>query len=89
MAFSSCSKPSLRKAPATDWLVDIRRKMSANKAINADGGNVIIFAGAPLSGFKKIVQEEISVPIIDCAEAALKQAELSVFSKFLSLFVNI
>ena len=51
---------------------------SANKAINADGGNVIIFAGAPLSGFKKIVQEEISVPIIDCAEAALKQAELSV-----------
>jgi Asp/Glu/hydantoin racemase len=39
---------------------------------------VIIFAGAPLSGFKKIVQAEINVPIIDCAEAAVKQAELAV-----------
>tara|TARA_B100001093_G_scaffold492419_1_gene533523 strand:+ start:349 stop:1086 length:738 start_codon:yes stop_codon:yes gene_type:complete len=51
---------------------------SANKAVNVDGGNVVIFAGAPLSGFKKIVQKEINVPIIDCAEAALKQAELAV-----------
>ena len=51
---------------------------SANRAINIDGGDVIIFAGAPLSGFKKIVQKEISVPIIDCAEAAVKQAELAV-----------
>ena len=39
---------------------------------------MIIFAGAPLSGFKKVVQKEISVPVIDCAEAAVKQAELAV-----------
>ena len=39
---------------------------------------MIIFAGAPLSGFKKVVQKEISVPMIDCAEAAVKQAELAV-----------
>jgi len=51
---------------------------SAQKAIEVDGGDVIIFAGAPLSGFKKIVQAEISVPIIDCAEAAVKQAELAI-----------
>ena len=51
---------------------------SAKKAVEVDGGDVIIFAGAPLSGFKKIVQAEISVPIIDCAEAAVKQAELAV-----------
>ena len=51
---------------------------SANNAINIDGGEVVVFAGAPLSGFKKIVQKEISVPVIDCAEAAVKQAELSV-----------
>ena len=38
---------------------------------------MIIFAGAPLSGFKKVVQKEISVPVIDCAEAAVKQAELA------------
>ena len=50
---------------------------SAKKAVEVDGGDVIIFAGAPLSGFKKIVQAEISVPIIDCAEAAVKQAELA------------
>ena len=51
---------------------------SAKNAINIDGGEVVIFAGAPLSGFKKIVQKEISVPVIDCAEAAVKQAELAV-----------
>ena len=56
-----------------DALID-----SANNAINVDGGDVIIFAGAPLSGFKKIVQKEINAPIIDCAEAALKQAELAI-----------
>ena len=39
---------------------------------------MVIFAGAPLSGFKKVVQKEISVPVIDCAEAAVKQAELAV-----------
>jgi len=51
---------------------------SANNAIDIDGGEVVIFAGAPLSGFKKIVQNEIRVPVIDCAEAAVKQAELAV-----------
>ena len=61
------------KSLQKDALVD-----AANNAINVDGGDVIIFAGAPLSGFKKIVQKEINAPIIDCAEAALKQAELAV-----------
>ena len=51
---------------------------SANDAIDIDGGEVVIFAGAPLSGFKKIVQNKIRVPIIDCAEAAVKQAELAI-----------
>ena len=30
------------------------------------------------NGFKKVVQKEISVPVIDCVEAAVKQAELAV-----------
>ena len=51
---------------------------SAKLAINIDGGEVVIFAGAPLSGFKKIDQKKISVPVIDCAEAAVKQAESAV-----------
>ena len=51
---------------------------SAKLAIDIDGGEVVIFAGAPLSGFKKIVQKKISVPVIDCAEAAVKQAESAV-----------
>ena len=51
---------------------------SAKDAVEIDGADVIIFAGAPLSGFKKNVEDKISVPVIDCAEAALKQAELAV-----------
>ena len=51
---------------------------SAKDAVEIDGADVIIFAGAPLSGFKKNVEDKISVPVIDCAEAALKQAELAI-----------
>ena len=59
---------------------------SAKDAVEIDGADVIIFAGAPLSGFKKNVEDKISVPVIDCAEAAVKQAELAIamFKKNLS-----
>ena len=40
MAFPSCGKPSLRRAAATDWLVVIRRKMSANRATNSGSSNL-------------------------------------------------
>ena len=51
---------------------------SAKDSVEIDGADVIIFAGAPLSGFKKNVEDKISVPVIDCAEAAVKQAELAI-----------
>ena len=52
---------------------------AALDSVEIDGADVIIFAGAPLSGFKKFVEDEINIPIIDCAEAAVKQAELAVY----------
>ena len=45
MAFSSCWKHSLRRAAETDWLVVIRRKMSANRATNSGSSN-LQWAGA-------------------------------------------
>ena len=54
---------------------------SAKDSIEIDGADVVIFAGAPLSGFKKQVENEIDIPIIDCAEAAIKQAELACVMK--------
>ena len=54
---------------------------SAKDSIEIDGADVVIFAGAPLSGFKKQVENEINIPIIDCAEAAIKQAELACVMK--------
>ena len=41
----------------------------------AGGADVIILAGAPLSGLAATVRERIPVPVVDCAVAAIKQAE--------------
>lgn len=41
----------------------------------AAGADVIVLAGAPLSGLAARVRERIPVPVVDCAVAAVKQAE--------------
>ena len=41
----------------------------------AAGADTIILAGAPLSGLAAQVRDRIPVPVIDCAMAAIKQAE--------------
>ena len=47
----------------------------ANQAVNADGADVVVLAGAPLAGLARKVCERIPVPVVDCVEAAVKQAE--------------
>ena len=39
------------------------------------GADVIVLAGAPLSGLAASVRDRIPVPVVDCAVAAIKQAE--------------
>ena len=46
----------------------------AHQAIAA-GADTIILAGAPLSGLATHLRDRIPVPLIDCAPAAIKQAE--------------
>ena len=46
----------------------------ATRAITA-GADVIVLAGAPLSGLAAAVRDQIPVPVVDCAVAAVKQAE--------------
>jgi Asp/Glu/hydantoin racemase len=41
----------------------------------AGGADVIVLAGAPLSGLAARVRGRIPVPVVDCAIAAVKQAE--------------
>ncbi len=41
----------------------------------ASGADTIVLAGAPLSGLAPRVRDRIPVPVIDCAVAAVKQAE--------------
>jgi allantoin racemase len=53
-----------------DLLVDL-----AKRAISEDGADVLIFAGAPLSGLGERVADRIPVPVIDQVIAAVKQAE--------------
>jgi allantoin racemase len=58
---------SERKA---DLLTDL-----ANRAVEEDGADVVIMAGAPLAGLAPRVRDRVSVPLVDGAEAAVKQIE--------------
>ena len=46
----------------------------AHEAV-AGGADVVVLAGAPLSGLAACVRDRIPVPVVDCAVAAVKQAE--------------
>ncbi|MCL3883120.1 aspartate/glutamate racemase family protein [Marivita sp. GX14005] len=52
-----------------DLLVDL-----ANRAVEEDDADVIVLAGAPLSGLAPLVKDRIPVPVVDCAQAAVRQA---------------
>ena len=41
----------------------------------SSGADVVVLAGAPLSGLAALVRDRIPVPVVDCAVAAVKQAE--------------
>ncbi len=47
----------------------------ANRAVRDDEADVIILAGAPLSGLAHKVRDRIPVPVVDQVAAAVKQAE--------------
>ena len=47
----------------------------AHRAIRDDDADVVVLAGAPLAGLAAKVRDRIPVPVVDCAEAAMKQAE--------------
>ena len=47
----------------------------ANRAVRDDEADVIILAGAPLSGLARKVRDRIPVPVVDQVAAAVKQAE--------------
>jgi len=53
-----------------DMLVEL-----AKRSVEKDEADVLIFAGAPLSGLAERVAERIPVPVIDQVVAAVKQAE--------------
>lgn len=44
-------------------------------AVREDGADVIVLAGAPLAGLARSVRDRIPVPVVDCAQAAVKQIE--------------
>lgn len=53
----------------------------ANRAVREDEADVIILAGAPLSGLARKIGGRIPVPVVDQVAAAVKQAEALVALK--------
>lgn len=47
----------------------------SQKAITEGEADVIVLAGAPLSGLAGTIRDRLAVPVVDCAQAALRQAE--------------
>ena len=53
-----------------DLLVEL-----ALRAVEEDGADVVVLAGAPLAGLAPRVADRIPVPVVDCVAASVKQAE--------------
>ena len=53
-----------------DLLVELARR-----AVDEDGADVVVLAGAPLAGLASRVADRIPVPSVDCVAASVKQAE--------------
>lgn len=47
----------------------------ANRVVDEHGADVVILAGAPLSGLAAAIRERVSVPLVDGIQAAVTQAE--------------
>ncbi len=47
-------------------------------AAEEDGIDAVVIAGGPLAGLARHVAEHVSIPIVDCVAAAVRQAELRV-----------
>lgn len=65
--FSSIDDVQDEKAEA---LIDL-----AGSIASADTADVIVLAGAPLAGLAAKVRDRVALPVVDCAEAAICQAE--------------
>jgi allantoin racemase len=50
----------------------------ARRAVEEDGADVIVLAGAPLAGLAARVRDRIDVPVVEGVAAAVLQAELLV-----------
>ncbi len=50
----------------------------ARKAVDEDGADVIVLAGAPLAGLAARIRDRVEVPVIEGVAAAVRQAELLV-----------
>jgi Asp/Glu/hydantoin racemase len=47
----------------------------ARRSVEQDGADVVILAGAPLAGLAAVMADRVPVPLVDQAQAALRQAE--------------
>ncbi|WP_432696576.1 aspartate/glutamate racemase family protein [Marinobacterium sp. YM272] len=52
----------------------------AHEAIEQDGADCLIMAGAPLAGLARSVSEQIPVPVLDGVSCAVRQAQVQVLA---------
>ena len=52
-----------------------RLKALCERAVDEDGADVIILAGAPLAGLARSIKDELPVPVVDGVSSAVRHAE--------------
>ena len=54
---------------------EARLRELCNRAVDEDGADVIIIAGAPLAGLARSIRDDIPVPLVDGVSSAVRHAE--------------
>ncbi len=75
LASIRCLDQPLRDIGAVQADHETRLRALCQQAVEEDGADVIVLAGAPLAGMARTIREHIPVPLVDGVSSAVRHAE--------------
>ncbi|RYG56275.1 MAG: Asp/Glu/hydantoin racemase, partial [Alphaproteobacteria bacterium] len=75
LASIRCLDQPLRDIGAVQDDHETRLRELCQRAVEEDGADVIVLAGAPLAGLARSIRRDIPVPLVDGVSSAVRHAE--------------
>lgn len=75
LASIRCLDEPLRDISAVQQDHESRLRTLCKQAVDEDGADVLIIAGAPLAGLARTIRQDIPVPLVDGVSSAVQHAE--------------